>query len=61
MSDDRIDLEREDDVRRWARTFDASEQQIRDAVRAVGALAADVELYLKGSRSTSNAERERNA
>lgn len=54
---ERIDSASDADVERWARTLDASPQQIRDAVQAVGDRADDVELYLKGSRSTTNTER----
>ena len=56
---DRIDLEDPRSRERWMREFDASEAQLREAVRAVGAKAADVELHLKGARSSSNAERVR--
>jgi Protein of unknown function (DUF3606) len=55
----RIDIAREEDVREWARKFDASPQQIKDAVEAVGARADDVELHLKGSRSTETGDRVR--
>ncbi|MGE0800606.1 MAG: DUF3606 domain-containing protein [Lautropia sp.] len=46
-------------IRRWAAKLDASEAQIRDAIRAVGPQPADVEAYLKGSHATTNAERVR--
>jgi hypothetical protein len=54
----RIDIDINDDagVQGWARKLDATPQQIRDAVAAVGNLAADVEMYLKGTHSTSNAD-----
>ena len=55
----RIDIAREDEVREWATKFDASPQQIKDAVKAVGARADDVELHLKGSRSTETGDRVR--
>jgi len=41
----------------WARKLDATEAQLREAVAAVGNLAADVEMRLKGSHSTTNADR----
>lgn len=41
----------------WVRKLDVSEAQLRDAVAAVGDLAADVEMHLKGSHSTTNADR----
>jgi hypothetical protein len=53
----RIDPGREQDLERWARELDASKEQIKEAVRAVGPRASDVEEHLKGSRSTTNSER----
>ena len=61
MTDDRIDLNDQDDVRRWARRLDATEEQIRDAVDTVGDRASEVELHLKGSRSTTNADQQARA
>ena len=55
--DTRIDPAREEDLDRWARELDASREQIKEAVRAVGPRASDVEEHLKGSRSTTNSER----
>lgn len=57
QKDHRIDVAREDEVREWAKKFDASPQQIKDAVQAVGDRADDVEMHLKGSRSTETADR----
>jgi hypothetical protein len=57
QDDHRIDVAREDEVREWARKFDASPQQIREAVQAVGERADDVEMHLKGTRSTETADR----
>ncbi len=54
---DRIDVDDEQAVARWAQQLDATPEQLREAVRAVGDKAADVELHLKGARSSSNAER----
>lgn len=54
---DRIDVGDPAELARWAKKLDASENQLRDAVAAVGGVAADVEMYLKGSHSTSNADR----
>lgn len=54
----RIDLDNEEDVRTWAKKFDATPEQIKEAVDAVGDRADEVELHLKGTRSTSNAEAE---
>jgi len=54
---DRIDIASEDSVRAWAEKLDATEMQVRDAVEAAGDRATDVELYLKGSRSSTNTDR----
>jgi hypothetical protein len=54
---ERIDVDDAQDVERWAAKLDATPEQIREAVGAVGAWADDVELHLKGSRSTTNSER----
>lgn len=57
----RIDIDREQDLREWARKLDATEEQLKEAVQAVGPLASDVEDHLKGSRATTNSERTRQA
>lgn len=54
---DRIDLDDPAALDDWARRLDTTADQLRDAVAAVGDRAADVELHLKGSRSTTNADR----
>jgi hypothetical protein len=54
---DRIDLQDEQALARWARKLDATPEQLREAVGAVGDKAADVEMHLKGSRSSSNEDR----
>lgn len=53
----RIDADDDADVHAWAAKLDASAEQVRDAIKAVGAVAGDVEMHLKGSRSTTNSER----
>ena len=53
----RIDLRDEAALREWSRKFDATPEQLREAVEAVGDHADDVEMHLKGSRSTTNEER----
>ena len=40
----------------WARKLQVTPDQLREAIRAVGSLASDVELHLKCSRSTTNAD-----
>lgn len=54
---DRIDVDDEDAVAEWATKLDVSPDQITEAVDAVGDLATDVEMHLKGTRSTTNADR----
>lgn len=54
---DRIDVNDEQVLERWAGKLDATPQQLRDAVGAVGDQAADVEAYLKGVHSTTNSDR----
>lgn len=54
---DRIDLGDEQDVARWAKKLDATPEQLREAVQAVGDKAADVEMHLKGARATTNSDR----
>ncbi|UUX95463.1 DUF3606 domain-containing protein [Aquabacterium sp. J223] len=53
----RIDPEDEGSVTTWAKKLDATPEQIREAVGRVGPRADEVELDLKGSRSTTNSER----
>lgn len=54
---DRIDVDDPQAAARWARKLDATEEQLRVAVQAVGDKAADVEMHLKGTRSTTNSDR----
>ena len=53
----RIDLGDEAALREWAGRFDATPEQLREAVAAIGDHPDDVEMHLKGSRSSSNSER----
>ena len=55
---DRINVNQDYELRDWAKKFNASPDQIKEAVQAVGDRADDVEMHLKGSRSSSNASRE---
>src|SRR5690606_4840818 len=48
-------------LQEWARKLDATPQQVKDAVKAVGPSADDVEMHLKGVRSTTNSEETRRA
>jgi hypothetical protein len=52
----RINVNEEYELQDWAKKFDATPDQIREAVKAVGDSAADVEMHLKGSHATSNAD-----
>ena len=54
---ERIDPDDEAALNQWAEKLDTTEQQLIDAIAAVGNLAADVEMHLKGSHSTTNADR----
>ena len=53
----RIDINDADALRHWSTKFDATAEQLKEAVAAVGDAASDVEMHLKGSRSSSNSER----
>jgi hypothetical protein len=56
---DRIDLNDATSCEQWARRLDATPEQLREAVSAVGDKVADVEMHLKGSRSSANSDRVR--
>lgn len=57
----RINLQDEQSMHEWAKKLDATPEQLKEAVGAVGDLASDVEAHLKGSRSSVNSERVHNA
>lgn len=54
---DRIDLNDAASLARWMRELDTTEEQLKDAVAQVGDKATDIELHLKGARSSTNADR----
>lgn len=54
---DRIDVNDDQALAGWAKKLDATPEQLREAVQAVGDRVADVEMHLKGARSTSNSDR----
>ena len=54
---DQIDIADPAALALWTKKLDTTEQQLRDAVAAVGNKAADIEMHLKGSHSTTNADR----
>lgn len=56
---DRIDVNDPAACAAWVQKLDSTEEQLRDAVAKVGDKAADVEMHLKGSHSTTNADRMR--
>ena len=47
----------DDRVKEWAVEFDATEAQVHEAIDAVGTDASDIELELKGSRSSTHSDR----
>lgn len=51
-----IDANDPADIERWTRELDVTEEQLTEAVAKVGDKAPDVELYLKGTRSSTNAD-----
>lgn len=58
---ERIDADDDRALAEWARKLDTTAQQLREAISAVGDRAADVEMHLKGSHSTTNADRVKDA
>lgn len=56
---DRIDISDPAACAQWCKKLDVTEDQLREAVASVGDKAADVEMHLKGSHSTTNADRVR--
>ena len=54
---DRIDTVSDEALRVWAQRLAVSVDQIKTAVAEVGDRASDVELHLKGSRSTTTDDR----
>ncbi len=58
---DHIDVGNEAQVAYWAKKLDATADQITAAVKRVGNFAPDVEMNLKGTHSTTNADQEERA
>lgn len=52
-----IEVDDETSLHEWADKLDTTADQLRDAVAAVGSRASDVEMHLKGTRSTTNSDR----
>lgn len=57
QGEQRIDIHQDSELSAWSKKLDATPEQLKEAVAAVGNLASDVELHLKGSRSSSNSEK----
>lgn len=57
----RINVDEHHQMRDWAKKFDTTPEQIKEAVLVVGDQAADVEMHLKGSHATTNADQEQRA
>ena len=53
----RLNIEDDSELSAWSKKFDATPEQLKEAVAAVGNLESDIEMHLKGSRSTANSDR----
>ncbi|MDB5750995.1 MAG: hypothetical protein JWP65_1416 [Ramlibacter sp.] len=60
-TDQNIDLNDKAACERWVHKLNVTHEQLREAVGSVGANATEVEMHLKGSRATTNAEKTRAA
>lgn len=58
---ERIDVHSDQALADWSRRLDTTAEQLKTAVAEVGDAATDVELYLKGTRSSTNDTRVDNA
>ena len=58
---DHIDANDKSQIEHWAKKLDAAPHQIEASIKRVGNLAADVEMDLKGSHATTNADQEERA
>lgn len=56
---DRIAINDPAALAEWTKKLATTEDQLRDAIAKVGDKATDVEMHLKGARSTTNADRMR--
>ncbi len=54
---ERINVNQDHELRHWAKKFNATPEQLKEAVQAVGDRADQVEAHLKGVRSTTNSDR----
>ncbi|MGC1175480.1 DUF3606 domain-containing protein [Polaromonas sp.] len=56
---ERININNLANCAQWAKKLNVTDEQLREAILAVGDKATDVEMHLKGARSTTNADRMR--
>ncbi|OUM04230.1 DUF3606 domain-containing protein [Variovorax sp. JS1663] len=49
---ERIDISTDRALDKWCRQLDVTHDQLREAVRAVGSRASDIEWHLKAGRGT---------
>jgi hypothetical protein len=56
---DRIAINDPAALAEWVKKLDTTEDQLRDAIAKVGDKATDIEMHLKGARSTTNSDRVR--
>ena len=54
---ERININNLANCAQWAKKLNVTDEQLREAIQAVGDKATDVEMHLKGSRSTTNDDR----
>jgi hypothetical protein len=54
---ERIDISSARELDKWSRRLDVTHDRLREAVRAVGSRAADIEWHLRGSRGTPRTAR----
>jgi hypothetical protein len=56
---ERININNLANCAQWAKKLNVTDEQLREAIQAVGDKATDVEMHLKGARSTTNDDRMR--
>lgn len=56
---ERININNLANCAQWAKKLNVTDEQLREAILAVGDKATDVEMHLKGARSTTNDDRMR--
>ena len=58
---ERIDISSARELDKWSRRLDVSHDRLREAVRAVGSRAMDIEWHLRAGRSGASAYRKTRA